>query len=77
LEILDGISATPDRYRLEWLGARTPVPNLYLAGADACLFGVVGAMMGGVRAVSVSSDDPGRFMKIMKEARQYSDGLEA
>ena len=71
-----GIPATPTRYRLDWLGARTPIPNMYLAGADAAILGVIGALMGGVLAVSVSSDDAGRFMKIMKEARQYSEGME-
>lgn len=47
-----GLSATPKRYQLRALGARTPVRNLYLTGSDAASSGVVGAMFGGVIAAS-------------------------
>lgn len=47
-----GLSATPARFRLRSLGARTPVRNLYLTGADACTSGVAGAMFGGVLTAS-------------------------
>ena len=48
-----GLSATPARFRMRSLGARTPVRNLYLTGSDACSSGVAGAMFGGIIAASV------------------------
>lgn len=45
-----GIPFTPERLRFGWLGVRTPVPGLLLAGADAHALGIVGAMMGGAMA---------------------------
>ena len=42
----------PERFQYDWLGPRTPIKNLYLAGADAAIFGIVGGMMGGVLAAS-------------------------
>jgi len=45
-----GLPGVPERWRLSWLGARTPVKRLWLAGADAVGHGIVGAMMGGVMA---------------------------
>lgn len=47
-----GLSATPARYALRELGARTPVRGLYLTGQDVTLFGVVGALFGGVVSAS-------------------------
>ncbi|MFN7992121.1 MAG: NAD(P)/FAD-dependent oxidoreductase [Bryobacteraceae bacterium] len=48
-----GLSAVPARFRLRWAGARTPVRNLYLTGADAGSLGVTGALFGGVIAASL------------------------
>nr|WP_314258568.1 FAD-dependent oxidoreductase [uncultured Devosia sp.] len=45
-----GMPATPERYRSEPLGPRTPVKGLFLSGADAGCLGIVGALMGGVGA---------------------------
>ena len=45
-----GLPGVPKRWRLPWLGARTPVKGLWLAGADVVGHGIVGAMMGGVMA---------------------------
>lgn len=45
-----GVPATPERYRSDLLGPRTPVPGLFLTGADAGCLGIVGALMGGVGA---------------------------
>jgi all-trans-retinol 13,14-reductase len=49
-----GIAATPDRYRLRDLGARTPIRGLYLTGQDAASLGVVGALFGGVVSASAA-----------------------
>jgi all-trans-retinol 13,14-reductase len=47
-----GLSPTPARFRLRSLGARTPIRNLFLTGADTCTSGVAGAMFGGVITAS-------------------------
>jgi all-trans-retinol 13,14-reductase len=47
-----GLSATPARFGIRALGARTPVPNLYLTGQDVCTAGVTGALAGGAVTAS-------------------------
>lgn len=47
-----GLSPVPERFRVRSLGARTPVPNLFLTGQDACVAGVTGALIGGAVAAS-------------------------
>lgn len=47
-----GLAHTPRRFEVRCLGPRTPVPNLYLAGQDASMAGVMGAFVGGVLAAS-------------------------
>jgi all-trans-retinol 13,14-reductase len=49
-----GLAATPAKFLLRQLGARTPVPGLLLTGADAGSLGVVGALYGGVIAASLA-----------------------
>jgi phytoene dehydrogenase-like protein len=43
-----GLPATPDRFARPWLRSPTPVKGLYLAGADALMLGIGGAVMSGV-----------------------------
>jgi phytoene dehydrogenase-like protein len=66
-----GLPASPDRYRLRWLGARTPVPGLFLAGADAMTLGIVGATMGGAMAAA-SAGGLSMLPRIRREAERLS-----
>lgn len=45
-----GIPCTPERFKKDWIGAKTPLQNLYLTGADASSPGIAGALMGGINA---------------------------
>ena len=47
-----GCACTPERFEARVLSPRTPVPNLYLTGADAAVPGVTGALVGGALAAS-------------------------
>jgi len=49
-----GVAATPARYALRTLGARTPIRDLYLTGQDVATPGVAGALYGGVMSASVA-----------------------
>jgi all-trans-retinol 13,14-reductase len=48
-----GIPPRLDRYKIEGLGVKTPVSNLYLTGTDALGHGIMGAMMSGVLCAGV------------------------
>jgi all-trans-retinol 13,14-reductase len=62
-----GLPTRPARYRSSPLGASTPVPGLYLTGADVASLGIVGAMTGGVAAASHVLGPLG-FLRIMAKA---------
>ncbi len=50
-----GLPAVAERYQPRnraWSSARTPLPGLYLTGADTSSLGIVGALMGGVTTLS-------------------------
>ena len=49
-----GITSTPERFAFRELGARTPIPGLYLTGQDVASLGVVGALFGGVISASAA-----------------------
>lgn len=49
-----GFAATPERYAMRGLGARTPIAGLYLTGQDVASLGVVGALYGGVISASAA-----------------------
>ncbi|HTC65072.1 MAG TPA: NAD(P)/FAD-dependent oxidoreductase [Candidatus Saccharimonadales bacterium] len=63
-----GYPATPERFRRKWFQPKTPIPHLYLTGADAGLLGVMGALMGGVATASTLLGTAG-FMEIMRAVR--------
>jgi all-trans-retinol 13,14-reductase len=48
-----GLSHAPARFAARQLRPETPIPGLYLTGADICTAGVGGALMGGVLTASV------------------------
>ncbi len=48
-----GIATTAERFQnSSILGPRTPIPQLYLTGADVCTPSVMGATIGGVLTAS-------------------------
>ncbi|MCU0868369.1 MAG: NAD(P)/FAD-dependent oxidoreductase [Burkholderiales bacterium] len=62
-----GLACTPARLRAR-VGATTPLPGLWLAGADVCSPGIQGALMGGVFAVAATFGARG-FPELMARAR--------
>jgi all-trans-retinol 13,14-reductase len=62
-----GAAPTPARFRDPALRARTAVGGLFLAGADACTLGVMGAFMGGTIAAAAALG-PSGFPRIVAAA---------
>ncbi|HNO22349.1 MAG TPA: NAD(P)/FAD-dependent oxidoreductase [Leptospiraceae bacterium] len=60
-----GLPAVPEKYRIKWLGPKTPLKNFYMSGSDVMSLGIMGAMMGGVAAAACVLE-PAGFPKIMK-----------
>lgn len=61
-----GMPVTPERYKLKWLGARTPIKNLYLTGVDTLVHGVVGGMLGGALTAGIVMGIPSGILKILR-----------
>jgi all-trans-retinol 13,14-reductase len=59
-----GIPWVPERFDQRWIGAKTPIKNLYLTGADALIHGIVGALMAGVMTSGLANGGFG-FLRIM------------
>jgi phytoene dehydrogenase-like protein len=70
-----GLPAVAERYRPQnraWTRARSPVPGLYLTGADTSSLGIVGALMGGVATLSWLPGGfwtPGLFREAARQKR--------
>jgi all-trans-retinol 13,14-reductase len=67
-----GIPVTPERFRLPWLQVRTPVPGLYLTGADAGMLGIGGALMTGVLCTAAVAG-ASTFGKVIAAAKGLPD----
>lgn len=63
------LAGTPARLRARLTPADLPVPGLYLAGADACSLGIMGALMGGVFAAGAVLGPTG-VPRLMAAARK-------
>lgn len=61
-----GMPVTPERYKAKWPGARTPIQNLYLTGADTLVHGVVGGLLGGTLTAGIVMGIPSGILKILK-----------
>jgi all-trans-retinol 13,14-reductase len=63
-----GVESSPQRFRQDWLRARTPIEGLWLTGQDVSTDGVIGALAGGVICASAML---GKDM--MSQIRQASE----
>jgi len=59
---------TPKRMRHAWPGPRTPIPGLYLTGADIAAHGIVGALSGGLLTAAPLLGPLG-MLRILRAAR--------
>ncbi len=50
-----GLEPTPERFRSRSLEPRSPIPNLYFAGSEVGMVGVMGAMLGGLLGAAAAS----------------------
>ncbi|MGF1540127.1 MAG: phytoene desaturase family protein [Pleurocapsa sp.] len=64
-----GIPATTQRLDAEWIGAKTPIKNLYLTGTDTSGHGILGAAIGGIVTAGILNGSFG-FFKIMSALKK-------
>jgi all-trans-retinol 13,14-reductase len=69
-----GLPATPERFSRPWLGARTPVKGLFLAGADALMLGIGGTLLSGLMCAAAVAG-PSTFGRVTAEARRLPGPL--
>lgn len=70
-----GIPATPDRYKMKWIGPYTHIKNLYMSGADAFGHGIVGGLMGGALTSALVVKGLKGIPSVFKEAISYHKTL--
>jgi all-trans-retinol 13,14-reductase len=63
-----GLEPTPERFAVEALRPRAPIPGLFFAGSEVVSVGVVGAMMGGVLA-ALAAEPRGALSLVARAAR--------
>lgn len=63
-----GLLSTPERFKQLKYGAKTPVPGLYLTGADSFMIGVVPALLSGMMTAGALKG-PFGFFKVVKAMR--------
>ncbi|PIQ27781.1 NAD(P)/FAD-dependent oxidoreductase [bacterium (Candidatus Blackallbacteria) CG17_big_fil_post_rev_8_21_14_2_50_48_46] len=66
-----GAAAIPERFKTEltpWHQPRTPIPGLYLTGADAGTLGIGGALAGGLLAATAILG-PSKMAPVLKQMR--------
>ncbi len=59
-----GLLPTPERFKSPWLRPRSPIRDLFFAGSDVAMVGVIGAMMGGVLAAAAA--EPFRALRLLR-----------
>jgi phytoene dehydrogenase-like protein len=70
-----GIPATPERYKMKWIGPYTHIKNLYMSGADAFGHGIVGGLMGGALTSALAVKGLKGIPSVFKEAISYHKTL--
>lgn len=68
-----GLAHTPNRFEQRWLRPRTPIPGLYLTGADVASCGVMGALLGGMMCCSALLKRNVLGQALKHEDRAFSD----
>lgn len=69
-----GLPSVPEKFAPQhavWMKAETPLPGLYLTGADLYMGGIVAAMMAGLTTLSCFPDGISLPQAFAKAARQY------
>ncbi len=66
-----GIPATPERFKMKWIGPYTHIKNLYLSGADAFGHGIVGGLMGGAISAALVIKGFRGIPTVFKEAMKF------
>ena len=67
-----GTEPTPERFTNPWLRPRTPLRRLFLAGCDAGMPGVVGALVGG--ALAAIAAEPVGAVRVLKQVYARGGG---
>ncbi len=59
-----GLLPSPERFKSPWLRPRSPIRDLFFAGSDVAMVGVMGAMMGG--ALAAAAAEPFRAIRFLR-----------